>query len=134
MILFQCQLSRRKTFTSSIICENFRFACCWLVDFPFRFLKKRQYFSILLISLKNRLACLSWNLDIQKLQPISFPTIYDMSLFIAKRRVNNFFTKKFVMSHLVVLVSWNLLCYSQLTECETNESRRWWKFQVSSER
>ena len=105
---YQKAMWKRKNFSSLSNWENFEFVYPWFCDLPFFFLKKQRFFDKLLIYLKNWIANLSRNLDIQKLQPISFPTIYNMSIFITKWRVHNFFTKKFVMSHLVVLVSWNL--------------------------
>ena len=105
---YQKAMRRRKNFDSLFNWEDFEFVYPWLCDLPFFFLKKQWFFDTLLIFLKNWIINLSWNLDILKLQPISFPTIYNMSIFITKWRVHNFFTKKFVMSHLVVLVSWNM--------------------------
>ena len=87
---YQKAMRKRKNFSSLSNWENFEFVYPWFCDLPFFFLKKQWFFDTLLIFLKNWIINLSWNLDILKLQPISFPTIYNV-LEISKTALTIFF-------------------------------------------
>ena len=79
-----------------------------LSDFPFCFSKKRLFFSTIWFCVEIRSTMAIWNYDILKLQSISFLTVYNTCMLMKNWRLNNFFTKKYVMSHGKVLVSWTL--------------------------
>ena len=57
------------------------FTSCWGI-FPFVFVKKRLFFRTYSIFWRKWLEMVAPNLEIQKLQPICFPTIYNMCMFL----------------------------------------------------
>ena len=81
---------------------------CPLLDFPFCFSKKRLFLGTISILTEKRSIMAIWNHDNLKLQPISNPTVYNTYMFVKNWRLNNFFTKKYVLSPGKVLVSWRL--------------------------
>ena len=86
-----------------------------LWHFPFCFSKKWLFSSTVSSFAEKRLMMTKWNCDILKLQSITFRMVYNTYVLMKNWRLNNFFTKKCVLSPGKVVVSWTLSYINSLT-------------------